>query len=337
MVMVCVACVRRPLFDPEESAMLQVKIATANIHNLTCNIYNPNVEIPSITSEMLRVLIYDKGGTPILSQGFLSTKRVDESGNEVFSGRLTISEGEYKMLGYNFDLDATQVQKESDYNTIEASTLEVPPSFYSRFGSRAESLGKIYYAPEHLVVAREPELVIRPHSEVKRIDLDAYTIVETYYVQIRITGAENMARNASCQAVLSGVAPSNRFGPNVRNCDEPSSLYFEMHRNTDPNTPEGENDEVLCAVFNTFGKIPDAASELNITLSVLTRDGKTHQKVINMTPIFETENARLRHWLLIDEEWEIPAPVVSGGGGFSPDVDDWEDVEEIIPIGPRNL
>jgi hypothetical protein len=108
-----------------------------------------------------------------------------------------------------------------------------------------------------------------------------------------------------------------------------------MKRNTDPNTPEGENADVLCAVFNTFGKIPDAESRLVVTLSILTRDGQTHQKEIDLTPIFQTEDARERHWLLIDQEWEIPAPVVSGGGGFAPDVEDWEDVEDVIPIGPK--
>lgn len=329
------ACIRRPLFDPEESAMLKIRLVTEGIHNVTCDIYNPNVEVPVITSDMLRVLIYHPDGTPILSQGFLSTKRIDDKGYEVFSGPLTLSTGEYKLLSYNFDLDVTQVQHENDYNTIEASTIEVPRYYYSRFGSRADELGKICYAPDHLMVAREPELVVRPHSGVRYIELDAHTVVDTYYVQIRITGAHNMAQSAGCQAVLSGVSPSNCFGPNIRTNNEPASLYFEMFHNTDPNTPEGLSEDVLCAVFNTYGKIPDAESELHITMSVLTRDGKTHQKVIDMGPVFATEDARERHWLLINEEWEIPSPVGSGGGGFTPDVEDWEDVEETIPIGPR--
>jgi hypothetical protein len=90
-------------------------------------------------------------------------------------------------------------------------------------------------------------------------------------------------------------------------------------------------------VFNTFGKIPDAESKMHLTLSILTRDGETHQKVIDMTHIFESEDARLRHWLLIDEAWEIPTPINSGGGGgFQPSVDDWDDIEEVIPIRPSN-
>lgn len=336
-VVMTAACVRRPLYDPEDAAMLRVRLVTEGIHNVTCDIYNPEVKVPAITSEMLRVLVYEPSGSRILSQGFLSAKHTDENGYEVFTRPMPLSAGRYKLLSYNFDLDVTEISGESDYNTIEASTFEVPQFFYNRFGSRADEFGVIYYAPEHLMVARAPELNVQYHDGVRYIDLDAHTVVDTYYIQIRITGAENMARNASCQAVLTGVASSNCIGPNIRNYDEPASLYFEMQKGVDPHTPEGGNEDVLCAVFNTFGKIPDSESALHITLSVLTRDGKSHQKEIDMTPIFQTEDARQRHWLLIDEVWEIPEPVVSGGGsGFTPDVEDWDDVTETIPIGPRN-
>lgn len=328
------ACVRRPLVDPKDAALLNVKFATDGIHNVTCDIYNPNVEVPAITSEMLRILIYDASGYPILSQGFASTKSVVD-GYELFTEPLSLSMGEYKLLSYNFDLDAIRIYDESSYNTIKATTTEVPKYYYDRFGSRADDIGAIYYAPEHFMVARAPKLSVQEHNDVKHINLEARTVVDTYYVQIRITGAQNMAQNAACQAVLTGVSAYNCFGPDIRSEDEQASIYFEMRRNTDPNTPVGKSEDVLCAVFNTFGKIQDANSKLYITLSILTRDGKTHQKVVDMTPIFESEDARQRHWLLIDEVWDIPAPVVSGGGGFAPDVDEWEDIEETIPIGPR--
>ncbi len=328
------ACVRRPLVDPKDAALLKIKLVTEGIHNVTCDIYNPNVEVPTITSDMLRILIYDASGYSILSQGFASTKSI-EDGCELFTEQLSLSAGEYRLLSYNFDLDAIRVYDESNYNTIKATTTEVPKYYYDRFGSRADDIGSIHYAPEHLMVARAPQLSVEEHTDVKQIYLEARTVVDTYYVQIRITGAQNMAQNAACQAVLTGVSAYNCFGLNERSDAQSSSLYFEMRRNTDPHTPAGKSEDVLCAVFNTFGKIPDAESKLFVTLSILTRDGKTHQKVVDMTEIFESEDARQRHWLLIDEVWDIPAPVVSGGGGFAPDVDEWEDVEETIPIGPR--
>ena len=109
--MAIVACERRPLFDPNETAMLKIRLVTEGIHNVTCDIYNPNVEVPHITSDMLRVLIYDPSGAPILSQGFISQKRIDENNYEVFSGPLALSAGEYRMLGYNFDVDYIRIRK----------------------------------------------------------------------------------------------------------------------------------------------------------------------------------------------------------------------------------
>ena len=69
------ACHRRPLTDPEDAALLNVHLVTEGINNVTCNIYNPAIEAPVITSEAVRSLIYDPSGQPILSQGMLTTTR----------------------------------------------------------------------------------------------------------------------------------------------------------------------------------------------------------------------------------------------------------------------
>lgn len=329
------SCERRPLFDPEEAAVIKVRLVTDSINNVTCNIYNPDVERPAITSDMLRVLIYDPSGAPVLSQGFISNKIVDDDGYEVINGPVEITAGYYKVLSYNFDLDYTRVTDEYNFSAVRAHTIEVPSTFKTRFGTRADDLGPVYYPPEHVMVARDPSLHAYPHDGILSIEMDAFTVVDTYYIQIPITGSDYMAQNAAGQAVLSGLSPYNFIGENVRESDTFSSVYFELKRGTDPHVPQGENNNVLCAVFNTFGKIPDVDSELTITLSVLTKDGQTHQKVIDMNPVFDTEDARKRHWLLIDEVWELPEPIVDGsGGGLMPSVDDWGDIEETIPIGP---
>ncbi|MBQ8240523.1 MAG: DUF5119 domain-containing protein [Bacteroides sp.] len=322
-------CEHRPLMDSDKTAYLKIRLVTDSINNVTCNIYNEQLERPVITSDIMRVFVYDGGGAPLLSQGFTKEKSIDAQGYEVLSGPLQIIPGDYRLVSYNFDVEDTFISHENDYSTIRAYTNEIPSAIYTRLGARAKSLGPVYYEPEHLMVAREPDLEIGGHYGVKTIELDARTVVDTYYIQIRISGAENMAAKAAGLAVLSGLSQSSLIGEGVP-AQEPASVYFEMKRGKDHRL-DGENQDVLCAVFNTFGRLEDVASDLKITLSVLARNGETHQKEIDMTPIFQTEDARLRHWLLIDEVWEIPAPV-DEGGGFTPKVDDWEDIEEIIPI-----
>ena len=328
------SCHRRPLLDPEDAALLKVRLVTDDINNVTANIYNDQVTNPVITSDMMRVFVYDETGTPLLSQGFLQNKSIDAQGYEVLSGPVTFSAGSYRLLSYNFDLGDTYIADEHDYSTVYAYTNEIPQALYSRFGSRADGLGPVYYEPEHVMVARKPDLDIEPSLSLRTIELDAHTVVDSYYIQIRISGQENMAAKASGLAVLSGLSQCSLLGEGIPG-EEPVSVYFEMQRGIDPRIDD-ENQQVLCAVFNTFGRMDEVPSNLKITLTVLARNGETHQKEIDMTPIFQTEDARLRHWLLIDEVWDIPD--ISGGevgGGFGPSVTDWEDIEETIPIGPN--
>lgn len=333
------SCHRRPLLLPNGDTMLKVHLITDSINNVTCNIYNENIQRPIITSDMLRVFLYDKAGSPLLMQKFISDKSIDDRGFETLSGLLSLSPGLYGLLAYNFDVDATYIADEGNFNTVRAYTEEIPRSLYSRFGSRSDAMGKVYYQPEHVMVADNPLVRIDEHHGTELLEMDAYTVINTYYIQIRISGYKNLATNAAALAVLSGLSQSVLLKDGTR-VKEPASVYFELQRSKDTRMSD-ENQMVLCAVFNTFGRIEQIPSELQVTFTALTKDGKTHQKVVDMVPVFETEDARLRNWLLIDETWEIPSiPGGDGeggsgsgsGGGFGPMVDAWEDIEELIPL-----
>ena len=105
-----------------------------------------------------------------------------------------------------------------------------------------------------------------------------------------------------------------------------------MLKSQDPKLP-GENKDVLCAVFNTFGKIPEATSNLHVTFNVVDVAGNLQQKDINLDTVFKSQDAIEHHWLLIDETWTIVDPgqgQQETGGGFRPVVDDWEEINENI-------
>lgn len=326
------ACHRRPLEDPNGPTEVRVRLNTEGIQNVTEHIYNPELNRPNISSDMMRLMLYTPSGNELHAQLFLSEKRI-ESNQEVLSRSFILGEGSYRLLSYNFDAANTLIKNEQNYHNIYAYTEEIGQQLYQRVGSRAAELDKIYYEPDHLFVARLPELVVEPHSATQVVEMEAESVVETYYIQIRIKGSEYLATKAAGVAVLSGLSQGNRIGANEASQRDQAAIYFEMTRSTDQNIEEEEK-EVLCALFNTFGRIPSAESELHITLSVLGRDGTKHEKEIDMAPIFASEDARERHWLLIDEVWEIPPPVTNDdeSGGFRPEVDDWDDIEEVIPI-----
>ena len=326
------SCEHRELVEVAKSTSLNIRLNTDGINNVTCNIYNETLERPVLTSDMMRIFLYDESGTELLTQFFTDKKSVDDQGYEVLSRTINVPLGDYRLLSYNFDLGETYIEDEEKFDRIYAYTHEIPSALYSRFGrSRAEAAGPIYYEPEHVLVAREPYLTVGADQIHSGIEVDAHTVVHTYYIQIRISGQATLASNANAQAILSGLSRASMLGKG-KPTEEPVSIYFEMQKGIDPKI-EDENQHVLCATFNTFGRVEDVPSDLKIAITVLARNGETFQKEIDMTPIFQTEDARLRHWLLIDEVWELPELEDDGGGGFKPKVDAWEDLEETFAIG----
>ena len=339
------SCERRPLEEPSEVVRIKVDVNVKAVTNVNANIRNSitlygsntslwDEKLEQLQSELMRVLVYDPETDKLLAQSFIATTDINENGETVFSGNLGISYGNYNFLVYNFDTPTTQVTAENMESDIIAFTSEVSPAIRTRLlGTRANGSAaddyegiSIRYEPEHLLVGNERNVRISPHDTLVVIHTEATTIVDTYYLQVRVKGLEFAS---SATAVISGLSPSNHIGRNERTVDPPVAVAFEMKKGQD-RMLDGENKDVLCAVFNTFGKIDGSTSELFVTFNVYDSAGNLLQYKANLDKIFESELAREKHWLIIDDSVlviDIPDPgqnQQSGGGGFQPQVDDWE-------------
>lgn len=337
------ACHRRPLEEPSGAVRIAIKVDVKTVTNVNANIRSSVVLYGSNTSlweekmsqldpELMRVLVYDPETDKLLTQSFISAATTDEEGNKVFMGSLGISHGNYNFLVYNFDTPTTQVSQENSEQSIIAYTDEVSAAVKSRYlGTKADEEYKdinIHYEPEHLLVANEKEVRISPHDTLVVVHTEASTVVDTYYLQVRVKGMQ-FASTAS--AVISGLSPSNHIGYNIRTVDPSAAVVFDMQKGQDLSL-DGDNKDILCAVFNTFGKIDQISSDLFITFNVLDTAGNLRQYSANLDDVFKTEEAILYHWLIIDESClviDIPDPGVNpptpGNGGFQPQVDDWEE------------
>ena len=115
--------------------------------------------------------------------------------------------------------------------------------------------------------------------------------------------------------------------------DPSAAVAFDLIKSQDDKY-DGANKDVLCAVFNTFGKIEDVSSELIVTFNVVDTEGNLLQYETSLDNVFKTEDAIERHWLLIDDTWVIPNANPNpnpGGGGFQPTVGEWEEEQgEIV-------
>ena len=336
------ACHRRPLEDPNEAVRIAIKVDVKTVTNVNANIRNSvrlygssttlwEEKLSQLDPELMRVLVYDPETDKLLTQSFISAATIDEEGNKVFMGSLGISHGNYNFLVYNFDTPTTQVSQENSEQSIIAYTDEVSAAVKSRYlGTKADDDEdiNIHYEPEHLLVANEKEVRISPHDTLVVVHTEASTVVDTYYLQVRVKGMQ-FASTAS--AVISGLSPSNHIGYNIRTVDPSAAVVFDMQKGQDLSL-DGDNKDILCAVFNTFGKIDQVSSDLLVTFNVFDTSGNLRQYSANLDDVFKTEEAILYHWLIIDESClviDIPDPGVTpptpGNGGFQPQVDDWEE------------
>ena len=183
----------------------------------------------------------------------------------------------------------------------------------------------IHYQPDHLLVASNDFESIPYHSGVYTISAAARSVVESYYLQVKVQGLEYVS---SAKAVLSSMAPSVKMSTRTPNYEPPVSIYIDLLKSKD-----GE-DDVVCNVFNTFGRIPGSENELRVTFDIKTVDGRNITKEFEISDLFESDLCKEHHWLLIDEVIDVPKPpdTPGGGGGFEPTVDDWEREEHEIEI-----
>lgn len=300
-----------------------VVLNTDGVSNVTCDSYNETLPKPPMTSEMLRVLFYAPESGRLVAQCFLSQKTLTPDGYELLYGRTHLPPGDYLLLAYNFDTETIRVEHENRLSEINAFTPKIP-DYLDAFLPES-SVGKVFRQPEHLLVARRA-IRIAESDRMQVVEAEARTIVDTYYLQVRVRGLQHASK---VKATISGLSASNRFGIDQRSAED-SKIMLDLTGGVDPHI-EGENQEVLCTLFNTFGKLETATSELTVRFDLLTHDNMQYVKTLDLTPLFLTDDARERHWLLIDYVLEIPDPGQTGGG-FDPGTTDWDEIHERIDL-----
>lgn len=317
------SCHRRPLVDPENNIRLRVKIDIDNLKNVTCDIYNPQIPVPDTDPEMMHFILYDDDNSKIVTEMYMADKSVAEDGRTLFKSILQVAPGKYWLLAYNFGTEAAVVDNWYSPATALAHSTVVPERVSKLYAaSKAGEDQSVIYEPEHIMVASE--LVDIPyHDDVYTIETVATPVVESWYVQIRVDGLQWVT---GAQAFLSGMVSANYIAENRRVDNSPVAVWFPMVKSTD------KGEDVICAVFNTFGHIEDSRNDLNVTFNLKTVDGKTQMHQFDISRLFETENAIKHHWLLLDNVIKIEEPSDVKGGGFDPIVGDWDEEHRDIVI-----
>lgn len=329
----CAGCKRRPLVDLENVHYLRVYL-DEELLNVTTGFYDASLEHPDYdTPEILRAVLCDPATDRVTAETYLRNSGSDARGNYL-DGYITAYPGDYNLLVYNYDTETTQIRDAQTYRAAEAYTGEIDSylrsQLYSRSGATDE---RIVYDPDHLFAARRTSLNIpyRTHVDTLRTEAGDYftarSIVKTYYLQIRVKNAQYLS---STVALLTGLAGSKRLSDESCRSDDPVTVYFGM-RQADVRR-DGAETAVIYATFSTFDKLPDRDNSLEISFELATTYGVTYTASLDITDKFSEPDAVEHQWILIDRTIEIPEPGDPSGGGFSPGVDDWNDIGSDIFI-----
>ncbi len=314
-------CHRRPLEDPDYRTLVKVKVEVSEVKNVTCDIYNDKIPVPKIEPEAMHLLLFTEDAEKVASETYITDVTIEPDGNRTISGEVLVAPGTYRLLVYDFNTDGTYVRNYNVWSEAEAYTEAAPKGIQNAFRSKSGESLNILSEPDHLVVSSNERETIPYHEGVYTIYTDASSIVESWYLQIKVDGLEYVT---SAQAVLSGMVGSNLIATNTKVTDPEASIWFKLQKSDDKGTP------VICTVFNTFGHIDQSVNNLEVTFNIYTTDGKTIVKTFDISDLFKTENAVNHHWLLLEQTIKIDPPPISGG--FDPKVDDWEEERHDVTI-----
>ena len=321
------ACQRRPFSSRNTGVNLVLKINTRIVNQV-------DVALPA----NMRVGMYNPDNH--------SLSYADLVGPE--GGYISPEPGTYDILVYNFETESTILRGEDDFLKAEAYTNEISPYLKGQIRPLLEQRRKlrqerlaassvsetaatddeerVVYEPDHLFVGRVkgqdiPRLLLEEGDREIVIEVDATSIVETWKIEIKgVQGAEYIS---SISAIISGQAAST-YLYSGEDSDESVSVYFTMQTNRARTSDEG----MIMGSFNTFGKKPGVESELSLDVSITDSGGNTYDLHYDITSDFLDNPERV---IVIEDDISIDPPS-SGGGGFDPSVEDWDNVTSDIEL-----
>ena len=336
--MLCSSCEHRPLEDKENYGNHFLRVYfDEEIRNVTFGFYDESKKRPEYSSpEVLKVVVCDEVSGSKQSEHFLYDNGRDERGYYI-QGSIGIPDGRYNILAYNFDTKETQIKRENSYTMMTAYTEPLSESEANRLFASRGDYTNICRQSDHLFVARLEGVKTSMSDIWEKLDTlkddrgehpVAKSIVKTYYLQFNVKGVEYVR---SAVALISGMAGSKTMHDDRMVEEDISSIYFSLN-NGKEKYRTSDDVAVAYASFNTFGKLPDVEGYLDITFEFNTVYNTVQTETVRVTDIFETEMAKEKQWILIDKTIEIIPPEVGTGGGMSPGVNDWEQIEGNITI-----
>lgn len=292
------SCTRIDLYEPDTGVYLKLEL------RLQASV---GEEVLDRNVETVKILFYSPTHV-LVAEDYLPAD----------GGFINVPAGTYDMVVYSLGTEVTRVDGTDTRAGGYAFTSRTGSKV--RLSSETKSIDEfdVIYEPDPIYVARLSDVVIPVHSaQDKTIILEGVLepLLDTYTFEVKhIEGAERIQR---ADVYITGQAPS-KYLWDGRFTNRQCAIYFQGSLDAEK--------EHLYTVFNTFGKLADARSDVYLNVQLTDTGGSRYQWVYDVTDQFDNPD-NTGHHIVIDDQIVIPEP---GTGGFNPNVHDWD--IEIINI-----
>ena len=236
-------------------------------------------------------------------------------------GIIKVPYGQYNGLCINSDInDWAYISHDDDIDDFEVSTadatelaaFDIPASQLP--AARDGESERMAETPSMLWSNRQDSIVLKAAVQSQTITM--YPDEAICHYTVDVTDVENIeyVEGSNVDATISGMSGSYMHGRN-----KPSDTHVTM-----PFVLSVSGADTLHSEFLTFGESHDSAYSHKLTVYLYLKDGTRWYNTYDVTDQV-SQAPDPRHVHIVVSGLNIPKPMLSGGG-FEPDVQDWNDV-----------
>ena len=218
------------------------------------------------------------------------------------------------------DLKRSKIENASGslYCIVEPDTLAV--ALYSNLNITQQQIDYFWDKPENTV---SPENAIKINVEPQRV-------VTMINIKAHVKGLK-YARGTTV-SYFRGLAEGHMLGQGQNSMESVAQSFILNQRVFDPGS---DSDGTIKASFLSFGMLGDGntSSRYYLDINFVLINGEPYPLTFDVTDLITVDiSLNLQLSLNINLEIELPEVIGDEGGGFNPDVGEWEDEIVDIPI-----